>query len=358
MSESALLLERLRNGELPREVMVLAARGFLPLPQEELVGLLVHLIGGDDQEIAATARESLGELPPRVLISFARDASSSPEALALLPRLVENESVTEAVLRNRSTGDDTIAGLARSVSPHLQDVIVINQERIIRSPAILEALLENPEISADVRRRVGEIREEFFEKPKRAEAERLPEPETEPEPEEERLTPEQQAELDALLGEASDEPPDPATESKPPAGLDEEGESLWSRISKMTVAQKVQRAYKGSMSERSILVRERNKLVAGAVMRNPRITETEVESIATLRQVEEEVLRLIGMNRSWMAKYPIMLNLVRNPKAPIGIVLPLINRLNVKDLKSLSGDRGVPETVRSVARRLYTQRKQ
>jgi hypothetical protein len=59
-----------------------------------------------------------------------------------------------------------------------------------------------------------------------------------------------------------------------------------------------------------------------------------------------------------MHKYPIVLALVRNPKAPVGVVLPLINRLTLRDLKNLSSDRGVPEVVRTTARKLYGQRKQ
>jgi hypothetical protein len=97
-----------------------------------------------------------------------------------------------------------------------------------------------------------------------------------------------------------------------------------------------------------LLVRDRNKLICSAVMRNPRMSEQEVESIAGMRNVEEEVLRLIGMRRDWMSKYNIALTLCRNPKAPMGVVLPLINRLTLRDLKGLKDDKGVS---RSSARR-------
>ena len=81
-------------------------------------------------------------------------------------------------------------------------------------------------------------------------------------------------------------------------------------------------------------------------MRNPRMTEQEAENIAGMRNVDDEVLRLIGMRRDWMSKYPIMLTLCRNPKAPVGVVLPLINRLTLRDLKGLKDDRGVQQVVR------------
>ena len=72
-----------------------------------------------------------------------------------------------------------------------------------------------------------------------------------------------------------------------------------------------------------------------------------------MRNVEEEVLRLIGMRREWVAKYPIALALIKNPKAPLGVVLPLINRLNLRDLKFLKDDKGVSEAVRVNARKFY-----
>ena len=86
------------------------------------------------------------------------------------------------------------------------------------------------------------------------------------------------------------------------------------------------------------------------------MSELEVESIAGMRNIEEEVLRLIAMKREWISKYNIALTLARNPKCPVGVVLPLINRLTLRDLKGLKDDKGVSETVRGMARKLYIQR--
>ena len=83
------------------------------------------------------------------------------------------------------------------------------------------------------------------------------------------------------------------------------------------------------------------------------MSETEVESIAGMRNIDEEVLRLIAMKREWMSKYNITVTLARNPKCPVGVVLPLINRLTLRDLKGLKDDKGVSETVRSLARKIY-----
>jgi len=94
------------------------------------------------------------------------------------------------------------------------------------------------------------------------------------------------------------------------------------------------------------------------VMRNPRMTDQEIENIAGMRNVEEEVLRIIGTNREWASKYNIMLILCRNPKSPIGVVLPFINRLTLRDLKGLKDDKGVSQVIRETAKRIYLSRTQ
>jgi len=348
------ILAQIDEGTIPRDFVLSAARGMLPLDQDSLVTIVTHLSSHEDDEVREAARESLREFPAKVIISYARSATARPDDLDRLSVVLEEQApVLETILRNRATSDVTVARLAAIVSGSLQEVIVINQERILRTPAILESLLANPELSVDVRRRALEVREEFFEKrPYRSE---LP-------PGDFDLVElgslEEEAVLDALLAEAENSPEDGALETPPLTDTtDEKKLSLWTLVVKMTVSQKVQLGFKGGTTERSILIRERNRLVCSAVVRNPRVTESEIEQFAGMRNLDDEVLRLIGNNRQWMTKYPIMSSLIRNPKAPIGIVLPLINRLNLRDLKGLGTDKGVSEAVRSSARRLFMQRR-
>lgn len=342
------LIDRIRKGEVGPEFLSFASRGLLPIEQDDLVGVLAFLATNADATIASNARASLAELPPRVVAGFARDEKVDPDVLGALINATDDVAVLEALIRNRATRDETIRELARRTIPHLQEVIVINQERILRTPAILDALLENPLVSGDVRRRALETREEFFEKKSRIEAALAS-------MEDETIA------LDAiadLLAAAEQSEETEQTLHMPEGEQDLEKVSVWLAILKMTVSDKVRCAFRGGMTERGILIRDRNRLVCTAVIRSPRITESEVEAIASMRNIEEEVLRILSLNRQWVQKYPIIHALVRNPKAPVGVVLPLINRLTLRDLKNLSGDRGVPEVVRTSARKLYGQRKQ
>jgi len=100
------------------------------------------------------------------------------------------------------------------------------------------------------------------------------------------------------------------------------------------------------------LIRDSNKVVCSAVVNNPRITEQEIENIAAMRTVSDEVLRIISMNRSWARSYSIIHNLARNPKTPIPTVMNIMNRIRTKDLQNLAQNRNVSEAVRRQAYRL------
>ena len=347
---AAAVIQQIESGAVPREALLTFARGFLALEQEDVIAVLAYLALSDDSEIALPAATTLAETPPRVVIGVASNESAAPEHLARLARASHDSVVLEALIRNRSLDDGTVEQLAVRADPQLQEVIVINQARILRAPQILDALLRNPKLTADVRRRAIETREEFFEKKARL-AELGVEEDLVDEPIEAIADLLQAAELeDASPEVAKKTPPLVMTEAE---ANDPKKEALFARIVKMTVAERVLLGFRGDRTARMILVRERNRLVCSAAIRNPRMTDTEVESIAGMRNVEEEVLRLISLRRDWMSKYPIVLQLARNPKTPVGVVLPLINRLTLRDLKGLKDDRGVSEVARAMARKMY-----
>ncbi len=127
--------------------------------------------------------------------------------------------------------------------------------------------------------------------------------------------------------------------------------SAMQRLSEMTVPQKMSRATKGTREERAILIRDPNKLIAVAVLSSPKLTDSEVESIAKMSSVSDEILRIISNNRNWMKNYVVVSALARNPKTPLPVSMNLLNRLNEKDLKTLSTSRNVPDVLRTTARK-------
>jgi hypothetical protein len=130
--------------------------------------------------------------------------------------------------------------------------------------------------------------------------------------------------------------------------------SLTQRVMRLRTNQKIMLAIKGGKEERTLLIRESNRLIQVNVMRNGRITEGEVAFIAQMRTINEEVLRIITSNREWMKKYAITKNVVMNPKTPVGIALNHMKRLIDMDLKLLVKDKNVSELLRREAKRALT----
>jgi len=135
-------------------------------------------------------------------------------------------------------------------------------------------------------------------------------------------------------------------------------ETLIQKINRMNVVEKIKAALTGNMETRSLLIRDSNKIISRAVLQSPKISDTEAEGYAAAKNVSEEVLRLIAMNRKYMKTYVVMRALVNNPRAPIDITMPLLNRINEKDLKGLSLNRNVPEVIRSLAVKMIKQREE
>jgi hypothetical protein len=132
---------------------------------------------------------------------------------------------------------------------------------------------------------------------------------------------------------------------------DDEGRSALEKIAAMSPVQRLSLAMRGTREERAILIRDPNKIVAISVLSSPKITNAEVESIAKMANVSEDVLRIIGHARAWMKNYAIVSALTRNPKTPVAIALNLLPRLLEKDVKVLSTDRNVSDVIRLAARK-------
>jgi len=133
-------------------------------------------------------------------------------------------------------------------------------------------------------------------------------------------------------------------------------QTLLQRISKMTVAQRVQFAIKGGSEARRTLIRDTNKVVQRAVLQSPRLTEQEVEAFASMANLTDEILRLIAGNRNFRKNYVVVRNLINNPKTPLDVSLHMLPMINAQDLKKLTMNKNVPETLRTTAMKLQRTR--
>jgi hypothetical protein len=348
-------LEQIKSGEVAPALRKAAARGVLPVSREELIEILVFLSDDPDEALAQEARKSLDDFPEDVLKHILESSFTSEAIFDFFARPpFRSPKLIESIILNTAAPDRVIARLASEVEAHLIDAILINLMRLLRYPEILDALEKNPYNTPDTRRRLGEVRVEFFEKRNTF----VPVAPFSPAEEYGESTP--------ASAEASSEFVEPhplSTDQSPEAVVEattqllvQDGEevsgdrvTLLQKIARMPIAERVQVAIKGSRDERLILIRDSNKVVSRAVLLSPKISENEIEGISQMRNVNTEILRLVGQSRTWAKNYSILHNLVRNSRSPIGTTLTLLNRLMARDLKALSKNKNIPEVIRRSA---------
>jgi hypothetical protein len=388
------------EGTAPRPARLAAARGVLPLPQTDLLEILVALAASTvDEELSNNARQTLENQDREALREIVAAPNAAPNVLAYFAG-EENlpTAVHEAILTNLNTPDAAIVNFARKTKDgSLLELITHNQQRLIRAPQLIEAIIANPYRTSEAERRAQETKREFFQKERGAQqianelraqgldaaAEFIEKAEFAENLEESSLSYE-----DALLIAKHIEIPDAEvddswlsldlieelyeeTEEQRQAiigkilgemradGDEISGErvSMLNRILRMNMRDRVKLAMKGDREARNILIRDPNRIVAQAVLQNPRITEQEIEKIAAMRTVPEEVLRQIAINRQWSRIYTIVHNLARNPRTPLATVMTILTRLQLRDLIALSKNRNVSDAVRRQAFRISATRK-
>lgn len=133
-------------------------------------------------------------------------------------------------------------------------------------------------------------------------------------------------------------------------------ESLYSRIGKMSVSEKIKLSLKGNKTARMLLIKDPNRQVSINVLSNPKITESEIEFILKNRSTGEHIIREIARKPIYVKDYNILKELVFHPKTPLNISMTLINRLRNNDLEYLSKSRDVPSSLKNQAIRLHNTR--
>jgi hypothetical protein len=358
------MIDLIRESSVPAPVMRSAARGALSLPAGEMVEILVYL--SDHPMFGEQARLSLAGFDQAAMKEVAADPLTpvpvldylaSPQNVrpALLPVLLENSSLPESSL--------TELAQSRSTGTH---AAMLASDRVRRSHTIIETLLTNQGLDANLRmlatdalarlsseggevlaaepgpnidvlgidEEVSKFIDEHAEEIRTEEAKTF---------ELTDLTEEEKVELQVPVAVVKEKP-------------DKARMSPLQRIAQMSVGDRVQLGMKGSREDRYILIRDGSKVVSSAVLESPKLTDQEVETFAAMKNVQQSVLRGIAGKRKFMKLYPVMRALTANPRCPLDVALPIMKSLLVQDLRGLSMNKNVSDTLRKVALKMYKEK--
>jgi hypothetical protein len=321
---------RIVSKDAPRDLQLAAARGELQMGSQDLLHTLLFLAHGGDPELRRLCLATLQALPAKVLIPLLADSGAAPQLLDFVARVrVHDPEIMEPLLAHPAVTAVTVARLAAVASPPV--LFLLRRSPLAAAPEVAAALAANPHLA--------------------------------------RIAPGAETGSDAAAedGEDTDARPAETEEAEAAEGDAEEGEeaeaaeeeidpSKYKQAMSMEVAEKIKMALTGDKEWRTIFIKDPNKLVSSAVLKNPRITEGEVLTIAKNKSAHDELIRLIVMNREWVKEYQIKKALVVHPKTPLPKALRFMDVLTLKDIKGMAKSRSISPVLVNNARRIIMAR--
>ncbi len=391
--------------DTPANLKLLIARGTVPLPPRELVILQFNFQNDPDAEVSAAAAQSLASIPSNILRTIL--GGEIPGAILDFfgQRLLGNRELLETLIINRRTPDETVAFLATSEKDeYILEMIANNQERVLRYALIAREIFQNRHAPRTVKERLKSFLKTTFPVKGGEIVEPAPAPPTAPvipapaAPEAEILSLDEKIAPPPLAAETVTAPAPAAPSAPAPPGSapvqpgvvgmegewkdmielteelgkiklprelteenqrevsDEERKSLSTRILLMSVSEKIKLALLGNKEARAILIRDSNKMVSASVVKSPKVQNDEIVKIAQMRNVPDEVLRIVATNKDWTKSYAVRKALVENPKTPVQTSFSFLSLLRESDIKSIARSKNVPSSVAAQAKRLVQQK--
>ncbi|GFO56811.1 hypothetical protein GMSM_38180 [Geomonas sp. Red276] len=298
------------GNDKPRSERLKAARGQVPLSPDDLVVLVYYLCHDGDPEVKATAIASMRAMPARFLVQVLANKELHPRILDALVQLHFNKPEVVPLLKaHPMLSERSAAFLAREAA---------SAPAASASPAAQPPVQPAAQPAASSETPAGQDAGEEAEKSGEGK-------------EEKEAAPDQEGEVDETT---------------------EEFQSKYQLSQNMGVADKIKMALTGDKEWRSILIKDSNKLVSGAVIKNPRITEAEVLAIAKSQVQNDEIMRVICANKDWIKNYLLRKALIENHKTPLPAALRFIPSLTEKDLSALARSKNVSTVIATQARRI------
>jgi len=317
----------------PRDAQLAAAQGALPLSGRDLLVALFFLCRNHDDEVRKAAVRTLRQTPSAVFVAvIEEDPALPPQLLDLLARARFAElDLMSGLVTHPATAVKTLLFLAEKGGAELLEHLARQQRLLQETPGLTEALLANS-VAPGLLRILQDVENEPEENRSVAEDAALPE-ESEAEDVDE-AEGREQAELQSYAEEA-----------------EREGMSKYQIAMELKVSEKIKMGLTGDKEWRSLMIKESNKLIQGAVMKNPRITDGEVLMVVKNKTCSDEIIRAVLLNKEWLKNYEIKKALVVHPKTPPPKAMRFVSFLTMRDIKDLAKSRQVSRIVSTAARK-------
>lgn len=308
--------EEIRAGHATLDRKLAICSEAAALAPEERIEPLCILAADSDSAVRDKAAGILLTQPLKNVLAALAHPNAAPEMFAYCAaEFPRRPGVADALALNRTCPIEVIRPVIRYLSVTAIQDLFEDLDRLSTSPHLVAELISSAVINSEQRAQLLDL---------------------------------QRTDLDpvaAFVDAAEEAEPDKAKR-----------ETLLQKLSRLRVVERVQLALKGGRDERMLLIRDPCKVVQRAVLQSPQLSEQEVESFANMATLTDETLRIIAGNRKYRKNYTIQKALIFNPKSPLEVTLHLLPHMKPQEIKFLSTNKNVAETLRTAAARLMRQR--
>lgn len=322
----------------PRDSQLAAAQGTLSFKGKDLLTVLFFLCHSRDALIKSDALKTLRKIPQPNLVETLKDKTLHPQLIELVAkaRLADFDTIS-SILSHPATELSTVLFLARNAGPKVLDSLVDDHNFSAVQIQIKEAVFSNPQAGVELKSRLSQLSNPPLNGQRAISSQDEVEEES---PENQDDEGRSQEEIEQFIDAAG-----------------RDGLSKYQIALELKVAEKIKLGFTGDKEWRSLMIKQPNKLIQGAVLKNPRITDGEVLMVANNKSSSEDLVRAILINKDWMKNYDIKKALATHPKTPLAKAIRLVPTLTTKDIKQLAKSRQVSTIVSTAARKEFELRK-
>lgn len=330
----------------PGPAKMMAAKGLAPMGPQDLVTAIYQLTHDADAKIAQAAVVTANRLPEKILAGALGEALDPRVIDFFSSRLTDKSALLEKVLLNPVTADETFVTLGRTLPDRELEILAGNQTRLLRHPAIIEAIYFNRSARMSTVNRLLELAVrhglvlEGIPQFKQIVASIMQSGAAGEEEAQVLEGAEADAAFEQVLATA-----DEVEDGDEPVELPRAA-----NIRMLPVASRIRLASLGNAGHRAVLIKDTNRGVAMAAVSSPAVAEPEAVRWASQRELSEDVIRYIATRKEWHKNYAFKLNLINNPKCPLRISMGLIVQLRANDLRALSRSKNVPGPLAKAAK--------
>lgn len=342
------LVQKIVDGAVKADLMDMLIRKELPLTEEEYLECLVYALRNDSYKV--NALQKLRDIPDSVKISYVEksDANQRVSYFIVVEALERhNNAIIARVVRNQAMPVEFLQKIAEKGSADDLEILIDNQIKLIAYPDLLNIIEKNPVASNFIKGKIQEIREFYLSaQMDDIKAEDVMDDVKELLSQSSQINEDNDA--DSITPEDGDDDISKIIEIKTLSALQE--------INMLNISERIKLALVGSKTQRMILIKDTNKLVALAVLSSPKIGIDEIAQLVNNKSISAELIARISKNRDWTKNYNIIMELVHNPKTPLQEAMGFVKQLFFRDLELVARSKNVNPVIRTVAMNYLRQK--